>query len=199
MNYTTQNRQTVWMLLSMYVSNCYVFYMFDWSFLPKHKIKIVKEVDQILYKSSVKVPHKLNERSLHFFDRCIPDRFMMFAGQQLIWRVKMETRMMDVSRIHQSLCHRSFPLRETGCHGNVAIWSKWSCYVFFFSSFFCSKLGNTSVIKSALCLRCSLNMESIAWHIHYQFVVLFICIFSLTVTVGVKHMSKTHHSVRHGP
>lgn len=55
--------------------------------------------------------------------------------------------MMDVNRLYQSQRHRSFPLRETGCHGNVAIWSKgrW-CFI----SSFCSNLGNTSVIKSAV-------------------------------------------------
>lgn len=77
----------------------------------------------------------------------------------------------------------------------MAMWpfgqSEAAVFFFFFSSF-CSKLGNTSVIKSAVCLRCSLNMESIAWHSRLPVWCLF-CLHvfvSFTVTVSVVICSK---------
>lgn len=68
----------------------------------------------------------------------------------------METRMMDVNRLYQSPCHRSFPPEEKqGIFSQPTLRLPWQCgrsvkemLVTFL--FFGSKLGDISVIK---CLR----------------------------------------------
>lgn len=103
-------------------------------------MKIWKKWIQLCANLLWKCPHKYKEKvstlvwPLHTgqISRDISRTSMSLAQQ-----MKMKTRMMDVNRIHQSTCHRSFPLKEKqgiwhlhgGCHGNVAIQSKCSWWL----------------------------------------------------------------------
>lgn len=115
----------------------------------------MKEMDQILCKSSMKVPSRVQGKVTTLV-------WPLHAGQishDICWtatylarQMKMETRMMDVNRIYQSTRHRSFPPKEKLGDLPPSLRLPWQRGLSVKAdNLFCSKLGNICVVK---CLSC---------------------------------------------